>query len=222
MTILKFYNEAGAAIDARFEVQANELVLHSRSADFTPALRLALDRIAHSPLVLDAAWLDGIATRELPIEQRRFSFSPDESASPERLITELSKRVTSAERSSCPSRGWDNSTKRLRLVFAGKPTNEEIVRVAGWGETTAELIRGGPLRPAAFDLVTAEHVWRAVQRLVSGRVDHAFGRSRGYDVLADGGSRLAPKAVFGLAASEVFGFEVGPKHFKGRIRRTLL
>ena len=211
MTILEFCNDSGAAIDARLEVRAKEPVLHSRSADCTPVLRLALNRIAHSSLTLDAVWLDGTAARELPIQQRRILLSRDEGASPERLIARLSKRVLSEDR----GRGWDDSTKRLRLVFAGAPSNEEIVRIAGWGTTGAESIRGGPLPPAAFDLVTAEHIWRAVQRLVSGPVHHTFGKSRGYDVLADDCSRLAPKAVFGLAASDVFGFEVGPNHFKG-------
>lgn len=215
MTILEFWYDSGAVVDARFEVRANELVLHSRSADCTPALRLTLNRIAHSQLTLDAAWLDGTAARELPIGQRRIHISRDEGASPEQLIARLSKRVTSEDLDSSIPKGWGDSTKRLRLVFAGDPSDEEIVRIAGWGATGAESIRGGPLPPAAFDLVTAEHIWHAVQRLISGPVHHTFGKSRGYDVLADDGSRLAPKAVFGLAASDVFGFEVGPDHFKG-------
>ena len=215
MTIIKFCNDFGAAINARFEVRAREFVLHSRSADCGPALRLVLNRITHSQLKLDAAWLDGTAARKLPIGQRQIHFPPGESAFPVRLFTKLSKRVMSADRDSSMRRGWDDSTKRLCLVFAGDPSDEEIVRVAGWGATGAESIRGGPLPPAAFDLVTAEHIWHAVQQLVSGPVGHTFGKSRGYDVLADDGSRLAPKVVFGLAASEVFGFEVGPNHFKG-------
>ena len=215
MTILEFCNDSGAAMDARFEVRTKELVLHSRSADCTPALRLALNRIAHSQLTLDAAWLDGTAARELPIGQRRIHISREDGASPEPLIDRVSKWVTSEDLDSNVRRGWDDSTKRLRLLFAGDPSDEEIVRIAGWGATGAESIRGGPLPPAAFDLVTAEHIWHAVQRLVSGPVHHPFGKSRGYDVLADDGSRLAPKAVFGLAASDVFGFEVGPNHFKG-------
>ena len=189
--------------------------LHSRSADCTPALRLVLNRIGHSQLALDAAWLHGTAAQELPTGQRRIHISRDEGASPERLIARLSKRITSEDLDSSIRRGWDDSTKRLHLIFAGEPSDEEIVRVAGWGATGAESIRGGPLPPSAFDLVTAEHIWHAVQRLVSGPVRHTFGKSRGYDVLADDGSRHAPKAVFGLAASGVFGFEVGPNHFKG-------
>ena len=142
MTILEFCNDSGAAIDARLEVQAKELVLHSRSADCTPVLRLALNRIAHSSLTLDVVWLDGAAARELPIQQRRIHLSRDESASSERLIARLSKRVMSEDRDSSVRRGWDDSTKRLRLVFAGDPSNEEIVRIAGWGTTGAESYPG--------------------------------------------------------------------------------
>ena len=75
----------------------------------------------------------------------------------------------------------------------------------------------GPERLAAsdFDGVNAEHALRAVQRLRDGYDGHSFGASIDYDVVLEDRSRLPPKAVFGLAATEALGFEVLPKHFTG-------
>lgn len=63
-----------------------------------------------------------------------------------------------------------------------------------------------------FEPVSGEHFLRAAQRLAAGDDDHRFGESKEYDLLFDG-HRLAPKAVFGLAASEALGFPVGPQNF---------
>lgn len=57
--------------------------------------------------------------------------------------------------------------------------------------------------------MTAEHLFNAVQRLLAG-ADHGFGESTDYDVVLDDGTRLPPKAVFGLAASEALGYDVIP------------
>lgn len=61
--------------------------------------------------------------------------------------------------------------------------------------------------------VSPEHVWNAVQLLLDGYTDHQFAASTDYDLLADKGARLPPKAVFGVAAQLALGFEVLPKHF---------
>lgn len=61
--------------------------------------------------------------------------------------------------------------------------------------------------------VTAEHIWIAVQALLSGAVADGFAQSTDYDLLVDGGVRLAPKQVFGLAASSALGFAITPAHF---------
>jgi hypothetical protein len=63
--------------------------------------------------------------------------------------------------------------------------------------------------------VTAEHVWRALERFEADPSRHRFGPSTDYDLLDDDGVRFPPKAVFGLAASEALGLEVGPEHFSG-------
>jgi len=64
-----------------------------------------------------------------------------------------------------------------------------------------------------FDRVSPEHIWNAIQMLLDGFADHQFADSTDYDLLASGGTRLPPKAVFGVAAKLALGFEVLPKHF---------
>lgn len=64
-----------------------------------------------------------------------------------------------------------------------------------------------------FDAIGADHILEAVQRLVDGYSDHAFGPSTDYDLIAADGKRLPPKTVFGLAATLALKEEVLPKHF---------
>lgn len=61
--------------------------------------------------------------------------------------------------------------------------------------------------------VTSEHIWQAVQVLLEGGTAENFGPSTDYDLLVDEGVRLAPKQVFGLAATAALGFTVRPVHF---------
>lgn len=71
--------------------------------------------------------------------------------------------------------------------------------------------RGLPLEQ--LRKVTADYIWKAVQGLLAGVQAEDFGASVDYDLLVDDGVRLAPKQVFGLAASDALGFSVKPFHF---------
>jgi len=63
--------------------------------------------------------------------------------------------------------------------------------------------------------VTPEYVWEAVQSLLQGAPSEGFGPSIDYDLLVDDGVRLAPKQVFGLAATAALGKDIKPVHFTG-------
>ncbi|MDG9930342.1 MULTISPECIES: hypothetical protein [unclassified Pseudomonas] len=65
--------------------------------------------------------------------------------------------------------------------------------------------------------VSARHVWQAVQDFLGGVEVPGFGPSTDYDLIVEGGSRLPPKAVFGLAATQALEFQVQPKHFTAGI-----
>jgi len=69
------------------------------------------------------------------------------------------------------------------------------------------------LPASELNKVRPEHVWEAVQLLVAGYAEHPFAPSIDYDVVTDEGSRLPPKAVFGIAAKLALGREVGPNDF---------
>lgn len=63
--------------------------------------------------------------------------------------------------------------------------------------------------------VTPEYIWKAVELLIGEKQEHKFGESTDYDLIVRGGTRLPPKAVFGVAATLTLGFEILPKHFSG-------
>ena len=225
MSRYQFHDDSGTPIDAHFEVQSGELVLHSRggtigsanarNTQYGPALRMLLERIHHSDLTLTGVWVDSTPTRRLPIEHRAIFFPDDSEIPPQELSKRFSARMAAIGRSPSARYGKGNSTKRLLFAFSEGVSDERIARVAGWGKIDTLSNEDARLPAATLNQVTADHVWRAVERLVAGEVSHSFGESTDYDVIADDGTRLPPKAVFGLAASEALGFEVRPRHFRG-------
>ena len=154
MTILQFHDASGTPIDARFEVRAPELILHSRggaasspaarNTKYGPAMRLLLTRIARSRLCSTASGWTALQPESSPSSSEGSTFL----STPVLHRISCSRGFRSGWRPSpaTPSRRRAReSTKRLRISFAGAPTDEEIVRVAGWGETDAASSRGRPL-----------------------------------------------------------------------------
>lgn len=80
-------------------------------------------------------------------------------------------------------------------------------------ESSTVTTRSGRLPVTVLEQATPQHVWWAVQTLLDGGAVHGFGESTDYDLIADGGERLPPKAVFGVALARATGREVGPEHF---------
>lgn len=77
-------------------------------------------------------------------------------------------------------------------------------------------VRSAERLPAdTFNVVTAEHVWNAVEKLRQPDFRHAYGPSTDFDLVTDADERFPPKAVFGVAATEALGCEILPKHFSG-------
>ena len=82
-------------------------------------------------------------------------------------------------------------------------------------ETRTSLAPGRWLIGADFDRVESKCIREAVQALGNGSEKHPFAESTDYDVLLEDGTRLASKAVFGVAARRALGLDVQPKHFQG-------
>lgn len=65
--------------------------------------------------------------------------------------------------------------------------------------------------------VTPEYIWEAVQVILQGASPEGYRPSVDYDLLVDDGVRLAPKQVFGLAATAAFGKDIKPFNFTGGV-----
>lgn len=224
MAIRQFRGNSGAPIDAHFEVGSGNLVLHSRggtkgtaqarNTDYQAALRLMLERFRRSGLEINDAWVDSSRVEHLPIERRRVLFPDDAHVSTDELYARLSRRMASVGRDPALPGSGGNRTKRLRFCFDGAPSDTWIAHVAGRGVSDNVFTQDGLLSASAHDRVTVDHVYYAVEQLSAGTISHAFSHSGDFDVVADNGTRLAPKAVYGVAASEALGLEISPTHFK--------
>ena len=223
----QFFDDSGGPIDSRFEVQTGELILqsrggasgtpHARNTQYNKALRMLLDRISRSELTLLGAWVDSSRVQELPLEQRQILFPQDRNAPPGNLFTMLSRRM--AQVGQDPSVGGrGNSTKRVLFAFGGNPSEERIVGVVGFGRIPGDWTDDRRIPLAELNKVRTDHIWLAVQHLLSDPAGHTYGESTHYDVIAEDGTRLPPKAVFGIAASFALGFQVRPRHFNGGMR----
>ena len=70
---------------------------------------------------------------------------------------------------------------------------------------------------ADLNLVSSQHIRDAVQKLLTSSIDHPFSESTSYDVITKDGSRLPPKAIFGIAATDALGFQVLPRDISGGV-----
>ncbi|MXY51113.1 MAG: hypothetical protein F4Y86_01085 [Gammaproteobacteria bacterium] len=224
MAIRQFRDNSGAPIDAHFEVRSGNLVLHSRggtkgtaqarNTDYQAALRLMLERFRRSGLEITDAWVDSSRVGNLPIERRRVLFPDDARVSTDELYARLSRRMASVGRDPALAGSGGNRTKRLRFSFGGAPSDTWIAHVAGRGDSGNVFNRNGLLSTSAHDCVTEDHVYFAVEQLSAGTISHAFSHAGDFDVVADNGTRLASKVVYGVAASEALGLEISPTHFE--------
>ena len=224
MATYQFLDDSGGPIDSYFEVQPGKLILHARGGAFgTPqarnteynaALRMLLDRVSSSDLTLLGAWVDSRPAKKLPLGQRQILSPEDRSAPPGDLFTMLSRRMAKVGRGQNAS-GGGNSTKRVLFAFGGHASEERIVQVVGFGRIAGDSSDDRRLTPAELNKVREDHIWFAVQQLLSDPAGHPYGESTHYDVIAENGMRLPTKAVFGIAASQALGFQVRSRQFTG-------
>lgn len=136
--------------------------------------------------------------------------------------TSSSKHQPSIKRLTAPSSEvhvfW-RSDGRDPFTYAGlgqatEVSNEVPVRVR-WklSNPSKQPLKIARLPVSELNKVKPEHIWEAIQKLLDGETDHGFAASIDYDVIADDGKRLPPKAVFGIAAKLALGYQVLPAHF---------
>ncbi len=218
--------EDGGVLDARFEIEGDSLIVHSRggakgsgiNADYSKSLLLLIQRLYASDIRINSAWVDSSTVQALPLAERVILFPSDDTSSPTAVVQLMSSRMKTVGRTQTDQpkarvvRGG-NSTKRIRLQLARNFAEEELAERLGAKPVDGDFRSQQRLPVSELEKVTAEYIWNAVQKLLEGYADHGFGASTDYDLLAGDGTRLAPKAVFGMAASDALGFKVRPIHF---------
>jgi 5-methylcytosine-specific restriction protein A len=152
--------------------------------------------------------------QHIPLSARAVLSAGDRQQSPQVAFTLITSRMKTVGQSpEATAKGGGNPTKKLRFDLLTDLPEREIAKVLGGIPANKDLRSADRLPAEELERVTAEHVWNAVQLLLAGYDDHGLGQSTDFDLLADRGIRLPPKAVFGLAASEALGFSVKPRHF---------
>ena len=99
MTKRPFHDDAGKPIDSHFEVQSNELILHSRggakgspaarNTQYNWALRMLIERIQRSELALVGVRVDSTPAQSLPAKQREILFPDDAEGGSARALTKV-------------------------------------------------------------------------------------------------------------------------------------
>ncbi|WP_440639740.1 HNH endonuclease [Bradyrhizobium sp. PUT101] len=219
--IYQILSEDGRPMDSHAELDTSGITLFSRggstakgnvtNAEYGPALRLLLRRIVSARLPFDRAWVDSLDVQRLPIEERIILSNGELDADGSSAFTLMSRRMKLVGQGA--GRKGGNSTKKIRIQFA---PDVQLLELESALRTiqVQEDVRGAERLPAeTFRVVTAEHVWNAVQKLRQPNFRHGYGTSIDFDLIASAEERYPPKAVFGLAATEALGHEVLPRHF---------
>lgn len=214
--------DEGHLLDAKFDIEDDSIVFHSRGGsrakggvnlDYTPALSVLLERLAAAGFPVTQAWLDSQPAQQLPVGDRMVLDSPDAALPVAGQVRLMSKRMAGMVRLPTAKSPQGNPTKRIRLKLAEGVTKVDLVSLLKAVPARADSRSASRLPAGELANVTAEHIDRAIRRLLDDPDSHAFGESTDYDVVLEDGSRLPPKAVFGIAATEALGFPVEPRHF---------
>jgi hypothetical protein len=181
------------------------------NSDYSPALKAILRRGRMAGWVLEQAWLDSRQVQDLPLSDREIFSRSDLPATPDEIYTLLTQRMSRVGRNDADTTKGGNPTKRIRMRFSGQA--DHAMDALGLVPANIDTLSRERLPADELKRVTADALWRAVEKLRNGFTGHQFGPSTDYDVLLEDNVRLPPKAVFGLAASEVLGYEVLPRRF---------
>lgn len=215
--------DEGKDLDARFEIDRSEIILYSRGGskgknetnpDYAKTLRLLLRRLSDNSMTIRGAWVDSSRVQGLPLSERVILSEDDLGTPPEELFTRMATRMQKVGRAK-DAAGHGNATKRIRLRLQEDVPAARIAHVLGAIASSVDVRSQQRLPAEGLNKVTPEHIWNAIQLLLRGHTDHAFGESTDFDLVADDGNRLPPKAVFGIAATQALGFPVLPRHFSG-------
>ena len=230
MALYRIGPSKGEPFDARIEVEGSSVILHSRggstggrparNTQYVDALEAILKGAARNPGVLRRVLIDSRPARSLPEEARVLIEEPElSSLDLGDLVRTIRYRALRFNQVDGVTGG--NATKQIRLDF-NLPLHSIVtsLRLRRWTEQeqppSSDYVASR--LPAALQrAVTTLHIRNAVDLLLSGEDAPQFGGSRDYDVIVDGGHRLAPKKVFGLALEAALGKKMAPRDFSAGV-----
>lgn len=217
-------DDDGAPLDAHLDIEGTELVFHSRGGkrgapgarnlDYGPALRLLLHRLAGGGRVVSSAWIDSDEVLALDRTQRSI-LDGATTLRPDAQFTLMSRNMQAFGRPAGAAYGGSR-VKKIRIATDWDGPTEGLVALLRLDEVLGAPRARGRLPAKMFDAVTAEHIWQAIQMLEAG-APHPFGEPQDFELIAEGGARFAPKAVFGTAARLALSIEIRPEHFTGGV-----
>ena len=208
-------------LDAHYELRGSQIIFHARggstgkgstNSEYGPGLRALLRRLSDAGLTLEGAWVDSSMVRHLASNARRF-YGPEETHEPEALFTILSSRMKQVGRPDGAKAGG-NATRRIRIKVDGV-SEDDLEEVLDGEPSSRDLRHLNRLTSDQLSTVRADHIYSAVQELVTDPARHEGHRSTTYILIDEAGNRLPPKAVFGLAASKALGIDVAHSDFVG-------
>lgn len=219
-------SDDGSVLDARFDLEADNIVFHSRGGskvkngtnlDYSRALTLLIKRLSAVGWPVDRAWLDSAPVQATPLAERVILHASECNMPAAQMVSLMSRRMQGMARKPTSKSKNGNSTKRIRLLIRAGSKGSELIQLLKAIPAAADPQIRQRLPVSELSKVTAEHLWNAVERFRTGSIDHGFDDSTNYDLLLQDGSRLPPKAVFGIALSEALGFKAAPKHFSAGV-----
>lgn len=212
----------GNPLDAHFDVVDGAIVYFARggtkgtstarNSDYKAGLVRILESLNQSSLRLQRVYVDSSRVQNLSIDERTV-LTPNGHSEPIEAANEIRRRAAAVGRA--PEAAGGNGTKRLRLVFFGNPPKLAITSALPCTPTDRDMRSLDRLPAATLKSVDARYIFDAVEQFRFGNPPNPFGPSTDYDIVLEDGTRLPPKAVFGLAASMALGFDVLPRHFSG-------
>lgn len=181
--LIKLQDETGQAIDAKVEVHAGEIIIHSRGGafgksnlrnpDHRQAVRRILERLKVSEWGITGVWLDSSVARAWPIADRTVLLAEEFNQDLDTLVTLIGQRGAAKGRPQ-GSAGNGNSTKRIKIGVA-----EQRVSMINSMLKAAPVSESKRLPSATLRWVTASDIDAAVVSFLNGSA-HNFSPSSDY------------------------------------------
>ncbi len=159
-------NDSGRCLDAKIDLERNDLVLHSRSGgktdnprnpEYSAALRMILQRAYDSGLKIESAFVDSAKVQSLAINDRLILTLQEDCLPPAEKFKIMSSRIRSIGRSP-GSKSQGNAQKRIKIRFCGNLGIHEIQTKLGL------ILEKSAGTDGALTAAVMEGVWDAIQK----------------------------------------------------------